>query len=95
MINRANPLPITQQCRILDVCRSSVYYKPVPLADRELELMRRIDEIHLKLPFYPTFRTLRTSFSGNFMKPCSSERELAQALDDILQFSVVLPPFAK
>jgi len=52
MINRATPLPITQQCRILDVCRSSVYYKPVPLAYRELELMRRIDEIHLKLPFY-------------------------------------------
>ena len=52
MINRANPLPITQQCTILDVCRSSVYYKPVPLADRELEIMRRIDEIHLKLPFY-------------------------------------------
>jgi len=52
MINRANPLPITQQCRILDLCRSSVYYKPVPLADRELALMRRIDEIHLKLPFY-------------------------------------------
>jgi putative transposase len=52
MINRANPLPITQQCRILDVCRSSVYYKPVPLAARELEIMRRIDEIHLKLPFY-------------------------------------------
>ena len=52
MINRANPLPITQQCRILDVCRSSVYYRPVPLADGELELMRRVDEIHLKLPFY-------------------------------------------
>jgi putative transposase len=52
MINRANPLPITQQCRILDLSRSSVYYKPVPLADSELALMRRIDEIHLKLPFY-------------------------------------------
>jgi putative transposase len=52
MINRANPLPITQQCRMLDLYRSSVYYKPVLLPDRELELMRRIDEIHLKFPFY-------------------------------------------
>jgi putative transposase len=43
MINRAAPLPITQPCRILDVCRSSVYYKPVPLADRNLTMMRRID----------------------------------------------------
>ena len=56
MITRANPLPITQQCRILDVCRSSVYYKPVPLAGRELEIMRRIDEIHMKLPFYGSRR---------------------------------------
>jgi len=56
MITRANPLPITQQCRILDVCRSSGYYQPVPLADSELALMRRIDEIHLKFPFYGTRR---------------------------------------
>ena len=51
MIARADPLPVTQQCRLLDVSRSSVYYKPVPFADKELELMRRIDEIHLKYPF--------------------------------------------
>ena len=39
MIDRANPLAITQQCWLLDVSRSSVYYKPVPFADKELELM--------------------------------------------------------
>ena len=51
MIARADPLPVTQQCRLLDVSRSSVYYKPVPIAEKELALMRRIDEIHLKYPF--------------------------------------------
>jgi putative transposase len=39
MIDRADPLPMTQQCRILALSRSSVYYQPVPLSDRDLELM--------------------------------------------------------
>jgi len=56
MIDRADPLPMTQQCRILALSRSSLYYQPVPLSDSELELMRRIDEIHLKLPFFGSRR---------------------------------------
>jgi putative transposase len=31
--------------------RSSLYYEPVPISDEDLELMRLIDEIHLKYPF--------------------------------------------
>jgi putative transposase len=56
MIDRAHPMPITKQCEILDLSRSSVYYQPLPLAEGELTLMRRIDEIHLKLPFYGSRR---------------------------------------
>jgi putative transposase len=29
-----------------------VYYTPRPLSERDLRLMRRIDELHLELPFY-------------------------------------------
>jgi putative transposase len=56
MIDRAHPMPITRQCRILELSRSSVYYQPLPLPEAELALMRRIDEIHLKLPFYGSRR---------------------------------------
>ena len=56
MIDRANPLPITQQCLLLDLSRSSVYYQPLPLADGVLKLMRRIDEIHLERPYYGSRR---------------------------------------
>ena len=56
MIDRASPLPITRQCRLLDVSRSSVYYTAVPVSDLDLELMRRIDEIYLKRPFYGSRR---------------------------------------
>lgn len=52
MIDRAGPMPITRQCRLLGLSRSSVYYQAVPVPEAELALMRRIDEIHLRLPFY-------------------------------------------
>lgn len=52
MIDKEEKLPVTRQCTILDINRSSVYYKPVPLSERDRELMRQIDEIHLNYPFY-------------------------------------------
>jgi putative transposase len=52
MIDRADPMPVTQQCRLLEVSRSSVYYQAVVIPEADLALMRRIDEIHLRLPFY-------------------------------------------
>jgi putative transposase len=41
---------------MLNISRSSIYYKPVECSARDLELMRLIDEIHLKLPFYGSRR---------------------------------------
>lgn len=40
-----------RQCELLDVCRSSLYYQPQPVAPADLRLMRRIDELHLAHPF--------------------------------------------
>jgi putative transposase len=52
MIDRTHEMPISRQCSILDICRSSYYYQAVPMDQRDVELMRVIDEIHLKYPFY-------------------------------------------
>jgi putative transposase len=52
MIDRTHELPVSQQCRILDICRSSYYYQAVPMDQRDVDLMRAIDEIHLKYSFY-------------------------------------------
>jgi putative transposase len=51
MINREHALPLSQQCQLLNISRSSIYYKAVGNSTRDLELMRLIDEIHLKFPF--------------------------------------------
>jgi putative transposase len=45
-------LSITQQCELLSLSRSSFYYQPVQESEFNLKLMRKIDEIYLKAPFY-------------------------------------------
>lgn len=51
MIDKDDRLPITRQCQLLDINRSTVYYRPTPVSDEDLALMRRIDEMHLERPF--------------------------------------------
>ena len=45
-------MPVKRQAQLLELSRSSVYYPPRPISDRDLRLMRRLDELHLELPFY-------------------------------------------
>jgi putative transposase len=45
-------LSIRRQCELLQVSRSGLYYEPVGQDPETLALMKRIDEIHLKWPFY-------------------------------------------
>lgn len=51
MTNREHELPVKRQAQLLDLSKSAVYYRPVPVSDQELALMRRIDELHLEHPF--------------------------------------------
>ena len=51
MINRSHTLPVKRQAQLLDISRSSVYYRVRPVRPETLTLMRRIDELHLELPF--------------------------------------------
>ena len=53
MIDPEQPeLSVRRQCELLRVSRSGLYYEPEPTSPDELALMRRIDELHLKYPFY-------------------------------------------
>ncbi len=51
MIDPEDKLSIQKQSKLLKVSRSSVYYKPRPLSEDELKLMRAIDALHLEHPF--------------------------------------------
>ena len=43
-------LSVREQCRILGLHRSNVYYDPIPESEKNLRLMRMMDEEHLKRP---------------------------------------------
>jgi putative transposase len=51
MIDREHDLPITKQAQILRISRGSVYYLPRPVSASDLEVMRRLDRLHLEFPF--------------------------------------------
>ena len=53
MIRRDQPdLSLSRQCEILSISRSSFYYTLKGESLENLALMRRIDELFLKYPFY-------------------------------------------
>ena len=53
MITPGHPdLSLSRQCRLLSISRSSFYYAPRGESLENLTLMRRIDELFLKCPFY-------------------------------------------
>jgi len=56
MINRDTDLPIKRQCELLSLNRSTVYYQLQDVSEMDLKLMRRIDEMHLRRPFYGSRR---------------------------------------
>lgn len=53
MINRDYlQLSLRQQCELLEICRGSVYYTPVPMNELNLELMDQIDRQYIETPYY-------------------------------------------
>lgn len=52
-------LSLSRQCRLLSIGRSSFYYAPKGESPENLALMRRIDELFLKYPFYGSRQMVR------------------------------------
>ncbi len=51
MIDRTHRLPITRQVDTLEISRSTVYALPTPISARDQQVMKRIDRLHLEMPF--------------------------------------------
>jgi putative transposase len=66
MIDSGAQLSITRQCELLGLNRSGAYYTPRPVPEEDLILMRRIDELHLKHPFYGARRLAKQLVRDGF-----------------------------
>lgn len=80
-------ISIRRQCELLGVSRSSVYYVPVEADPEDLDLMRRIDEIHLKHPFYGS-RSIARELG---VKGCKANRKRVQRLMRLMGLESVAP----
>jgi putative transposase len=43
---------MVEQCSILSLCRSSLYYSPVPESNENLEIMKFLDKQYFETSFY-------------------------------------------
>ena len=56
MIKATPSLSVTRQCQLLGVPRSSAYFRSQPVTAEALALMRVLDELYLRWPFYGSRR---------------------------------------
>jgi putative transposase len=64
MVERYHPkLSIAEQCDVLNIHRSGLYYKPLPESKENLEIMSILDQQYFKTPFYGVLRL--TAFLNN------------------------------
>jgi putative transposase len=52
MVSKMAGISLLRQCKILKISRSSLYYTPVGFSAEMLELMRQIDRVFTKYPFF-------------------------------------------
>lgn len=50
-LDRQHELPIIRQCSVLNISRSSAYREPAGESADDIDLMRKLDELHLRQPF--------------------------------------------
>ncbi len=50
-VDQCHSLPISRQCEVLAISRSSAYRAPAGVSNPDIDLMRKLDELHLKHPF--------------------------------------------
>ena len=49
-------MSIKEKCKLLDIPRSSYYLKPKSESNENLDLMRKLDQLYIKYPFYGSRR---------------------------------------
>ncbi len=58
MVDSEDCVSISKQCHLLDIKRSTYYYKPHPINDKDIEIMNEIDKLHTEDPTRGTRRMM-------------------------------------
>ena len=75
-------LSVAEQCQILGINRSSVYYEAKPeLSEEDLKMMRKIDKIYTEYPFYGYRRQYQELKGAGFQVSQDRVRRLMRKMD--------------
>ncbi len=56
IVRKNHKISIRKQCKLLEIPRSGLYYKPVKEKEENLKIMRILDEYYLKHPTHGVLR---------------------------------------
>ena len=93
MITREHPeLSLSRQCEVLSISRSSFYYALKGESPSSLALMRRIDELFLKYPFYGSRQMVRQLRRDGIVVGRHRVRRVRRENDSLDHFLILLTP---
>ena len=93
MITREHPeLSLSRQCEVLSISRSSFYHAPKGESPATLALMRRIDELFLKYPFYGSRQMARQLRREGVRAGRHRVRRVRRENDSLDHFLILLTP---
>ncbi len=72
-ISQSDPLPVVKRCVLMKVSWSAAYHKPQSISSEQLSLMQKLDEIHLRYPFYGSHR-LKTELYDEYQEVVNRKR---------------------
>ena len=93
MITREHPdLSLSRQCEVLSISRSSFYYAVKGESPATLALMRRIDELFMKYPFYGSRQMVRQLRREGVRIGRHRVRRVRRENDSLDHFPILLTP---
>lgn len=78
-------LSLTKQAELLGISRGSLYYEPVPIDRKTLDLMNRVDKIHTDWPVYGARKIAKQIIKDN-----KREREEARKIGLVVPEEIII-----
>jgi putative transposase len=88
LVDKNHPeISITRQCKLLQISKGALYYKPKPVDSYTLILMDLLDEQHTRSPFYGSRRL--TAYLNTLGHPVNRKR--VQRLMKLMRIEAIYP----
>ncbi len=90
-VDRCHSLPVSRQCEVLVISRASAYRAPSGVSNPDIDLMRKLDELHLKHPFKGSRRPRDDLWAVHGLHGLQVNRKRVQRLMKIMGIRALYP----